>query len=93
MAVRRLSVQKTIHLVYNQEYGTDPECIPHLSDLRDPLKQMGYLVQEHFVTPDNVADVLAEVPRDDRTHIVLMHIDMPKHVPVGTPLVTARYGR
>jgi hypothetical protein len=90
MAVRRSSNQRTIHLIYNEEYGIDPEFIDHLPDLRVPMESLGYQVQEYFVSPANIRQQVADIPRDDPYHIVFMHIDMPQKVPLGTRLETAR---
>jgi hypothetical protein len=91
MAVRRLSTQKTLHIVYDSEYATNPDFGQHLPDLSTPFEQLGYTVLNHFITPSTVREDLKSVPRDDRDHLVFMHIDMPKNAPLGTRLDTARY--
>lgn len=91
MAVRRSSNQKTIHLVYNEEYNSEPDFVEHLPDLRLPMESLGFKVQEYFVSPANIEHQLADIPRDDPYHIVFMHVDMPQGVSIGTRLETARY--
>lgn len=91
MAVRRISTSKTIHIVYDREYELNPESLPHLPDLREPFKELGYDVMEHFIHPTNMRERLRGIPKRDRNHIIFMHIDMPPNVPVGTPIETVRF--
>ena len=88
MAVRRLSTKKVVHIVYDMEYEKNLEALP---DLRLPIEDLGYDVQEHFIDPGNMVERLSTIPRRDRNHIIFMHIDMPQKVPIGTPIETVRY--
>ena len=90
MAVRRLSTPKYLHLIYDTAYETDPGSIEHLPDLRVPLQELGYVVREYFVSPDNVTQKTKGIPTDSRDHIVFLHVDMPPKVPVGTPIEAVR---
>lgn len=90
MAVRRLSTTKYLHLIYDTAYETDLGSIEHLPDLRIPLQELGYVVREYFVSPDNVRQKTKGIPTDSRDHIVFLHVDMPPKVPVGTPIEAVR---
>ena len=90
MAVRRLSNNKTVHVFYDIEYADDPDCRAHLPDLRLPIQELGYEVLEHFVDPQNIRDATKDLPRHDRNHIMFLHIDMPRKVPIGTKIETVR---
>lgn len=90
MSVRRLSVPKTVHLIYNREYGEDKEFVDHLPDIRVPLQQLGYQVKEYFVSPDTVKPLTRDIPPNDPSHIIFLHVDMPHKVPLGTRIETVR---
>ena len=91
MSVRRISSPKYVHLMYDMEYAHNEESRKHLSDLRAPLEQLGYKVREYFVDPDNVQSETEHIPRDDRSHIIFLHVDMPQNVAIGTPIYAVRY--
>lgn len=90
MPIPCLAAPKYLHLIYDTAYETDPGSIEHLPDLRVPFQELGYKVIEYFVSPETVHAQTKHIPTDSKDHIVFLHVDMPKKVPIGTPIETVR---
>ena len=82
--------RKNLHLIYDIVYGTNEDYKVHLPDLREPMKALGYEIEEIFVTSNDFSEKTAHIPPNDPNHLLFLHVDMPQNVPVGSKLESVR---
>jgi hypothetical protein len=92
MAVRNTSESKKyVHILYSPHFENDPEYVAHLPDLKVPFQELGYTVEEVFVTAETVRQQTSHIPVDDKDHVIFLHVDMPPQMPLGTKMLEVRY--